>query len=190
MLIPITGHHGTSSEIAQVILSSEFEISKGNNHWLGDGAYFFVEGINSNTIDLAEKWAISEAFDNSSKLYLYLYYSVIESNINVRECEYLDLTCEEGVKVFEYLVDKFFEKLKGTKRKLKTKNYIDGKVLNMARSEEILPLEVVKGNFYIKFTRERIYRLDSRISNCTICMVFNPKKYISSNFIVKEGAVT
>jgi hypothetical protein len=189
MSIQITGHHGTNSNIAQVIINSEFEISKGDDHWLGDGAYFFVRGISSKTIDLAEKWAISEAFDNKTKQYLYLNYSIVESTISVKECEFLDLTIEEGLEVFEYLIERFIQKLNLTGKKIKKNEYIEGKVLNMARSEEILPLEVVKGNFYIKFAKERVYRLNRRIDNCTICMVFNPKKCINSSIIVKEGGI-
>jgi hypothetical protein len=37
------GFHGTSTEAAQRILSSGFEISRNEYDWLGDGAYFFQD---------------------------------------------------------------------------------------------------------------------------------------------------
>ena len=56
--------------------------------------------------------------------------------------------------------------------------FYDGLILNLARGEGFLPLEVVKGNFYIKFAQERIERINLRTSNCTICTVYNPNKNI------------
>lgn len=72
------------------------------------------------------------------------------------------------------------------KRSLK---FIDGLVINLARGEGILDVDVVKGNFYIKFARERIYGINLRTNNCTICTVFEPNKNLSNSTILKIGDV-
>lgn len=188
MRISIKGHHGTSQDSAKSIIQSDFRLSKGDKEWLGDGVYFFVKGISSNTVDLARKWAVAEAWDNRLKRYTYRNYCVIESEIKVEEAHFLDLTTEEGVKILGYLVDKFIEQIEKTGRTLR---YVDGLILNLARKEKILPIEVVKGNFYIKFAKERIKRINLRTSNCTICTVtvYVPDKNIVQNRIITTGKI-
>lgn len=39
------GHHGTTREAAHSILNSQFEISRRDNLWLGDGVYFFDKDV-------------------------------------------------------------------------------------------------------------------------------------------------
>ena len=186
MVLSIEGHHGTSVESATKILTSNYELSIGDDEWLGDGVYFFINGVSSKTSDLAQKWAISQSWDNDKKLLKYNEYCVIQSNIEVEESEFLDLTIEDGVEILEYLVDRYKEKINSFGKKIR---FIDGLILNLARGEGILPLEVVKGNFYIKFAKERIERINLRTNNCTICTVYNPSKNIVSNSIIKTGHI-
>ncbi len=186
MILSIKGHHGTSLDSAKAIINSNYELSIGDDEWLGSGVYFFVEGISSKTEELAEKWAKTQAWDKKSRKYKYLKYCLMESNIEVEESEFLDLTTEEGVEVLSYLVDRYLEKIAQTGLKLTFK---DGLLLNLARKEGLFPLEVVKGNFYIKFAKERIKRINLRTSNCTICTVYTPEKSITSNFVIKTGTI-
>ena len=37
--------HGTTHESAKGVLANGFAYSSGNEHWLGDGVYFFVDGM-------------------------------------------------------------------------------------------------------------------------------------------------
>ena len=67
--------------------------------------------------------------------------------------------------------------------------FIDGLVINFAVNEGLLPIEVVKGNFYIKFAKERIRGLNLRTPNCTICTVLNPNKNITENYIQSTGDI-
>src|SRR5690606_20147599 len=153
MIFSFEGHHGTSFDSAKQILSSNYGLSKGDDEWLGDGVYFFVPGVSTKTCDLAEKWAIARAWDNGKKALKYREYCVLQSNIQVDESKLLDLTVEDGVEILSYLVDRYKEKIDSIGKKLK---FYDGLLLNLARGEGFLPLEVVKGNFYIKFAKERI----------------------------------
>ncbi len=180
------GYHGTSLESAKNILISEFELSFGDREWLGNGVYFFIQGLSSKPEIQAEKWAISQAWNNVSKTYSYNNFCVLKSKILVSENTFLDLTTEEGLEVFEYLSDKFENKIKELSKKLK---YLDGLLINLARSEGILEINVVKANFYIKFAKERVKNINLRANNCTICAVYNPIKTLSEISITKIGTI-
>ena len=45
MPLPVTGYHGTSIESANAIMSDEFRLSRNPQDWLGDGVYFFQDGL-------------------------------------------------------------------------------------------------------------------------------------------------
>ncbi len=177
----IIGYHGTSLKSTELIVRSNYKLSIGDDEWLGNGVYFFVHGISSKPEIQAKKWAIAHAWDNISKEYKYKKYCVIKSIIQVNEQNLLDLTKEDGVEVLNYLIERFESVLRKTNRKL---NYIDGLVLNLARNEKVLDIDVVKGNFYIKFAEERINNINRRTPNCTICTVYNPEKNIVENKII------
>lgn len=161
-------------------------MSVGDAEWLGDGVYFFVDGLNSDTTTLATNWATCQAWDNISRTHKYKNYAVIESEIQVEEEEFLDLTVEEGVEILEYLTERYINKIKGIGKSL---SFYDGFLLNLARNEKVFPLEVVKGNFYIKFEQARIHRINLRTNNCTICSVYDPSKILSNNSIIKIGEI-
>lgn len=180
------GYHGTSVESANEILKHNYSLSIGDDEWLGNGVYFFVTGISSKTIDLAEKWAVAQAWDKSKRIVKYNEYCVLLSNIKVEKSRFLDLTIEEGVEILTYLTKKYEEKIKSIGKKMK---YLDGLLLNLARGEGFLPLDVVKGNFYIKFVKERKERINLRTSNCTICVVYNPSENVFSTSIIKTGHI-
>jgi len=186
MIINLEGYHGTSLESAQSIQSSKYDLSTGDEEWLGDGVYFFIKGISSKLEDLAVKWAISRAWDNKFKRNKYRNYCVLLSHIEVHDDNFLDLTTEDGLDVFDYIIDRYIKKM-GSIRK--TVKYQDGQFLNFARRENIVDIEVAKGNFYIKFTKEKIKGLNLRTNNCTICTVFDPAKNIKSTKIITNGSV-
>jgi hypothetical protein len=171
------GFHGTSPEASAEILESNFEQSLGHKHWIGDGAYFFISGISRTPDEQAKKWSIAESWDRSKRQYKYKRYSVIKSDITVEQDNFLDLTTADGVEIIEYLMEKY----RATIVKYKNLHFYDGLLLNLARQEGILMYDVVKGNFYIKFAKEKIENINLRISNCTICAVINVEKCISNS---------
>ena len=190
-IITIKGHHGTDIDSCEEILNTNYKKSRGDQHWLGDGVYFFVEGIARKTIELAEKWAEAQSWDNDNKKYKYTSFSVIESDIAVEEDRFLDLTTADGVEVLSFLKEKFLKTIENRRRR-KNKNLrqpYDGELINLAREDGVLHLEVVKGNFYIKFKEERIKDINFRTNNCTICTVYNPEKNIKSKKVVKTGKI-
>jgi len=46
-VIKIKGYHGTSVNSAELIVKSNYEKSIGDKEWLGDGVYFFIDGLSS-----------------------------------------------------------------------------------------------------------------------------------------------
>lgn len=185
-MVDLVGYHGTSISNAGEIIKNGFEISKGDEEWIGDGVYFFLNGLSTKPEDQAEKWAIAQAWDNKAKQLKYRRFSVIRSNIRTNEEFFLDLTVEDGIDILNYLVSIFEEKISLLGKKL---TYQEGMLINLARGEKILNIDVVKGNFYIKFKQERIKKVNFRTSNCTICTVFEPSKNILDKSIVKTGEI-
>jgi len=186
MTYSFKGYHGTNVVSAELIIKSNFEKSIGDSEWLGDGVYFFVTGISSKPEELAKKWSIVQAWDKAKKEYKYREYCVIKSDIEVEEDNFLDLTTEDGIEVLNYIYESLEKKLDRLKKKL---IYIDGLLINLARGEGILPIDVVKGNFYIKFANERINKINLRTPNCTICTVFDTDKNIIGSTIVRTGDI-
>jgi uncharacterized protein MJ0359 len=186
--ITIKGYHGTNSNNCRNILNSNYRISKGDKEWLGDGVYFFIEGISSESPkELAKKWVIAESSKRKHKDY-----AVIESEIKVNEEKLLDLTTKEGLEVFIYYYELFLEEIKKEIDKGKPGlKFYDGFLINLMRKKDVLPIEVVKGNFYIKFEEERKNEINFRTSNCTICAVYNPEKNINkkSNKVSNKGKI-
>lgn len=108
---------------------------------------------------------------------------MVNSEIVVEEHSFLDLTTTEGIEIFEYFKKRFLGLIR------KQLNFLDGHLLNLARGEGILPLDVVKGNFYIKFVEERLNFQNFRTPNCTICVVFDPEKNITHTNIFQSGSI-
>jgi hypothetical protein len=87
----------------------------------------------------------------------------------------LDLTTTEGMEVFTYLRNKYISKIAENGKRLQGEdaNFKDGHLINNARKEFNFCVDVVKGNFYIKFTKERIFNINFRVPNTTIIAVYN-----------------
>ena len=97
------------------------------------------------------------------------------------------MTVAEGVAILDYLQKKCTDKLAETGRNLYP---LDGYLINFARGEKLLDIEVVKGNVYIKLRKEdRIFNLSRRTPNCTICSVYAPKNNITGIDLIKRGRV-
>ncbi len=172
--INLDAFHGTDLKFTGRILSNNFTESTGDYHWLGDGVYFFIQGNIPPTPDInAEKWAIAQAWDNSKKLNKYDEYAIVSTKIKVSEETFLDLTTFDGMSVYCYLRDRYIDKIVTSKKRLKSGGFKDGHILNDARLNKILKIDVVKGDFYVKFADERKNNIEFRIPNITMAAVFN-----------------
>lgn len=190
MIIDIEGFHGTGKAIAETILETEFKLSAGDKEWLGDGVYFFIEGLDSDPAFQAQKWAMVNAWDNILKQNKYDEFAVISALIQVEEENFLDLTTAEGLKVWNYLISKFEEKLL-EKRNAKRLDYMDGLVINFIRNEKLAQIDVAKGSFYIKLDKkQRINHMNMRTNNATICAVYETGNIVKGRlYIIETGKI-
>ena len=185
----VAGYHGTDIKHTESIRRNGFAASGGDHHWLGDGAYFFTEGLPPSPEENAEKWAVAQAWDKLKAGYAYTKFAVIKVLIEVEKEMLLDLTTMEGQTVFEYLRRKFILKIAAAGYKTAGYGFKDGEIINIARQEGIIEADVVKGNFYIKFRKERIFNINFRMPNATVCAVFDTSKNIKTEHIhiIKTG---
>lgn len=108
--------------------------------------------------------------------------AVIKFNRN----ELWDLTTDVGKKQFyylrnDYLQDKICKKLKSRNSEIRNEDNFDSAVFDHAKKK--IKFEVVKADFYIKFTFERIQRIISRFPNTRVLRVSNPDNYIDKSSI-------
>lgn len=171
----IEGYHGTNSDWVQSIVENGFKDSVGDEHWLGDGTYFFVNGITgADPKNAAVKWAIAEAFDKRLKRNVYDRIAVLKCMIKIEDDKLLDLTTLDGMMIFNKLRNQFMKKIAESDYIPRSSiDFKDGHIINLARNAIKLPLEGVKGDFYIKFKIERMKKISFRIPNCTILAVLD-----------------
>lgn len=79
-MIEMIAYHGTTRDSAELILNEGFTFSLGNEHWLGDGAYFFVRGVGYAPERAAELWAEYRAYKQQNQ-----FCALMEANIRVDE---------------------------------------------------------------------------------------------------------
>lgn len=194
-LVELDGFHGTNSSNYESIKINNFKASLGDKEWLGDGAYFFIDGISDTPDKNALDWAKATAWDKKDRKYTYTECAIIVAKIKVLEdSNLLDLTTLDGIKIFNYIRERYVEKLKSARKYIKNipskiltnspREFLDGRLINDARREGFLDIQVSKGNFYIKFTNERIYGIATRTPNVTICCVHAPIVNISKDDII------
>ena len=82
----LTGYHGTHKSSVNEILTNEFTSNIRNDHWLGQGIYFFDD------LELAKWWA-EKKFNSSSA-------AVISATINTEPDKILNLDTRIGLNTF------------------------------------------------------------------------------------------
>jgi hypothetical protein len=191
-MIELIGYHGTATKNKRSILKDGFRLSTGVQHdrWLGDGIYFFTEGVPPKPNIVAENWAIVEAWDKHLRKNTYNQYTVLEAQVRVSEAAFLDLTTPDGLEIFNYLRNKYVQTLQKAKRKLISGDFKDGHIINDAvASGSVPPIDVVKGNFFIQLSdAERIYNSQFRTPNCTLLAV-RSSDCIQKVTVFKEGVL-
>jgi hypothetical protein len=187
-LITLEGFHGTNSANIKNIQDNNFKPSIGDAEWLGNGTYFFVEGISNDRHPqtAAEHWAEASSWDNSLKQHMYRECCVLKTTIVIEDDEYfLDLTTVDGMEIFNYYRDKFNTEIKKSRVSFRrdTKVFRDGELINELRDKKGLRIDAVKNSSYIKFKTERQLQIDFRTPNCTILAVYDTTKNIDATKI-------
>lgn len=190
--ITVIGYHGTDNNNHQSVIEEGFRLSLGDKEWLGSGVYFFTEDyIPPEPISNAVEWAVAQAWDTKLKSFKYNRYCIISAKVSCDSESFLDLNTRDGMETFCYFRNKFVENIFKAGKRLKNKEAIkDGHVINLARELYGIKIDVVKGNFYIKFTVERKHNINFRIPNCTILSVFNTNCIEKDSLnVVKVGEI-
>ena len=186
----MTAYHGTSHEIGGIIVKSKsYKMSKGDQHWLGDGVYFFLESIFSRDPSKdAAQWAKLSAYDKQSRSYRYNNYVVIKNSIN--SCRIWDLSTEDGAEIFLTIKEKITDKIMAAKKSIKY-GPLDGVIINYALNEiPAILFDAVKNNLFIKLSaEERINRIGLSQPNCTVLAVRN-ESVINVIGVQEEGTVS
>jgi len=85
-------------------------------------------------------WAIALSWDIKEKKTRYSNFVIFEAKIEVNQDVCLDLRTTDGVEILDYLVDKFIHHVRKADKNLK---FVDGLLINLARKEVIIPMQVV-----------------------------------------------
>lgn len=168
-------HGANTGRCHDMLNTQEMLTSHGEQHWLGDGGYLFVEDFH------AYKW-IKDMFDKSHKRLpsteaeLSEYYGILEVNIRVSKDRVFDLTKTEH----KILYDRVYKKL-SVKRDIK--GYAEGVVINYMFNE--LPdykkeFDIVKAMFILNQGKYKHMRKRTRLG-------FMPQEQIciKNNDVVK-----
>lgn len=187
-LLHIKGYHGTDATRIKNIQLNNFRPSIGDKEWLGNGTYFFIEGItNDRKPDVAAaNWAAVSAYDKYNGGNKYDDCCVLEANIVVHQNHLLDLTTADGMEIFNYYREVFNKKLARSGQNFKSNSrmqFRDGELINDMRTVNNVRIDAVKNSVYIKFELERRQHIDFRTHNCTILVVHDANKNIEKTAI-------
>ncbi len=181
-------YHGTSVNAAFSIRKDGYKLSISNSEWLGNGVYFFLNGISDAKKD-AECWAICASWNKDTRCRDYDTYAVLYSELNVDEDFILDLDDDnsEKRKVFCEFREKFFEKIRKANKCYG--DVADGYIINEILENLIMQVKMVKSKMYVQLEElDRKFKIRSRIPNCTICSV-NDLNCISNTRILKAARI-
>lgn len=175
----LLGYHGTDKRHYCAIKAENFMASRGRDHWLGNGAYFFIEGVSRCPKEDAEEWAHVESYDRGTKVKKYPEFCVIEAKIELKNP--LDLRDREIVREFNSMRLEFMSRIE---KRIFGRIY-DPDVISVLTHS--LDLDGVIADLFFRVkAMDRKKRTDSRIPNCTVLCVVKPQSAISLDSIASH----
>ncbi len=106
--ITINGFHGTNDKSAVLICESKtYRFNRNENHWLGQGVYFFREDP-----DQAMSWAMTRVKENEKAV-------VLKTKIEVNSSSILDLDTRTGIFSFNSILKQIEEVLEENNKGIK-----------------------------------------------------------------------
>lgn len=179
----VTGYHGTYSDNVNGILEKNFFESENHLHWFGDGVYFFIDGVSTESpLEVAKQYKTDEVLRDHANENRNVGISVLEAVIKLNNDRLLDLTQVDGSQLFNQFRTQVIDKISFVGKK-PIEGYNDYDIFNLMRKN--LGIEFVKANVYIKFSKQRKGNFRSNVPNVTIFTVNNPLKNIS-RYSIKE----
>ena len=168
----LIGYHGCDTANVSGIMADNFRSSRGEDHWLGEGVYFFGKGI-SDPIEDAKQWAIAESWDNNRRCRFYRAYAVLQATIVAQNL--LDMTQDEGKAKVNMARDAI------CRRVMAIGGYNDNEIVCwLARK---YGFDVLVQDLYIKFSAMRKLRINSRFPNVRVICVRDPVSAIDKKSI-------
>jgi hypothetical protein len=185
MSYEFTGYHGTALNCCSTIQSESFIESKNDDDWLGYGVYFFIEGIGQPEVH-AKEWAINQSFEGKGKPRKYSTYGVLKAQ--VKASKILNTTNNDGLNAFNTVRNELI-KLHSRDFKRDRNKFEDNRVM-WELVAEMMELEIVIHNLYIKDYVQRRLSIASLVPNTTVMCVKDAslidKKSIS---VVSQGRI-
>lgn len=166
-IVHYDGFHGTSAEKAAGIIRDGFNEVNDETLYLGNGAYFFVEGISDPSEDALNFVTNVNPVDNPT---------VVVADIDTEKDCILDLNTDCGLKIFNHVKKRFFSKRIEDNERMSRKDIDDGKIINFIVGEKIFEPEVkiVLSQRTLSLNKEeRELNLHSMVPNCIFCCVKN-----------------
>lgn len=184
MNIQFCGFHGSDLNCVNSIISENFRPSENDDDWLGHGVYFFIDGI-SDPKENAIEWAKNQAFKGRGE-FLYDKYAVLKADI---ECTHvLDTTNVEGLKAFNIMRKSVIQKHDQTFIPNRNIRYDDRIMWNLVA--QMMELDAVIHNLYIKDKVQRIKKISSNVPNSTVLCVKMSTSIIQKSIkVVCDGEV-
>lgn len=123
-------YHGTKNDSADIIVKTQMmEPSVGDDHWLGDGYYFYYEE------EYAFRWILLKYTQNFTNEFsedydgIYNQYTIVSAEIDIKPNRLFDLTIIENAIFFQEVKNLLEERVK-ISEKYKNKSIVDGVVFN------------------------------------------------------------
>lgn len=168
------GFHGTLASRVDSIRTSGIYPSDNPDDWLGEGTYFFIEGLDDPKTSAAQ-WARCKAWDKHDQEFDESKVAVIEVAITVEASGVFDLREPSNAQHFHRVRRRWLKSLvprRSTHLPRPEKDRFDTDLLDQFKQENAIAALI--GDFHIQFSlRERHFRLDSRIPNVTVLCLSN-----------------
>ncbi len=192
MTITFRGFHGTLASKVGSIRASGIYPSDNPDDWLGEGCYFFIEGLDDPRL-CAAQWARSKAWDKHDQEFDESEVAVVEAAITVDEARVFDLREPSNAQQFHRVRRRWLRSLvppRSTHLPRPEEDRFDTDLLDQFKQEQ--EIAVLIGEFHIQFSlRERHFRLDSRIPNAAVlCLSNNAPGAMTEIVDVSIGPVT
>lgn len=171
--VNLVGYHGTALGNVDNILENQFVASKRDDHWLGQGIYFYDD------FELAKWWIETKlGIDPGMK------YAVIAVNLNCQKEEFLDLDHHEGIDFYLAQLEKILRQLNFG---LRFKNDEKSRTKNMCFSLDLLKqhlglklIAMTFQKFKPKYARGDIERFEERYFPLPLSVVYRERQICAS----------
>lgn len=169
MTATFRGFHGTLASRVESIRRSGIYPSDNPDDWLGEGTYFFIEGLDDPRTSAAQ-WARCKAWDRHDQEFDESMIAVVEVAIRVDDSRTFDLREPANARHFHRARRRWLKSRvprRSTHLPRPQLMQFDTDLLDQFKQENAIAALI--GDFHIQFSlRERHYRLDSRIPNVTV----------------------